>query len=1323
MTSQSPLIPLLVTLLLLGRFSSGQSADHTEIRVWPGGSVTLPCLVPAGSINGTSFKWLKQSFAIAGTDTTTQNARVSTRKNYSLEIKNTTSQDSDIYTCVVSDAEQRSEAPVRLTVATDLQQTPRLVTVHPGDSFTVSCKEPLETPLGPIRLYLLNAAGSETLVSTFMKNRGVENHPRASMTSRGDGEWVFEVMGVTAADEGDYICRKFRKISGKEEEVIGQGEKTKLVVGNRFPVSSPLSLSLVVSQPSITQGSVIGTEEGEVTVPCTVTEAPPGPVRWYRDTGRGRQYLYSPSSPPPNERNDPRVSLVHHHHATDLSIRIVNLNLRDSGTYYCEKYRGIDVTLIASGSGSRLRVQALPPPIITQDPGPVTGTEEGEVTVRCTLSRVGAAGPVRWYRGTLRDRQHLYSTAAPLPNESNDPRVSRVHPDHPTDLSIRIVRLTLRDSGTYYCEKYRGFDGSQIAGGAFTWLRVQELSPVSISQDPGFVIGTEEGEVTVPCSVTGAPPGPVRWFRGTLRDRQYLYSTGTPLLNERNDPRVSRVHPDHPTDFSIRIESLILRDLGIYYCEKYRGTDETLIATGSGAWLSVRALPPPIITQDPDPVTGTEEGEVTVRCTLSRVGAAGPVRWYRGTLRDRQHLYSTAAPLPNESNDPRVSRVHPDHPTDLSIRIVRLTLRDSGTYYCEKYRGFDGSQIAGGAFTWLRVQALPPPIITQDPGPVTGTEEGEVTVRCTLSTVGAAGPVRWYRGTLRDRQHLYSTAAPLPNESNDPRVSRVHPDHPTDLSIRIVRLTLRDSGIYYCDKYRGFDGSQIAGGAGTWLRVREIPPPTITQDPDSVTGTEEGEVTVPCTLSTVGPAGPVRWYRGTGSGREYLYSTDPLPNESDDPRVSRVHPDHPTDLSIQIVNLTLSDSGTYYCEKYRGFDGSLIAVGTGSSVRATPPRCHGYEKAWLPCVDGPSPSGKAILGESLSEFSVSLYRAVAHAQTSTRNLFFSPLSVAMALSHLLLGARGDAQTALEEALFLPQNFECLHKELRSLSSRNLLTASQIYVRPGLELQEFFKDQSKEFYGEGPQLLTNDSEANVRMVNEWVAEHTEHKITRLVDDVPATTELLLLNAIYYQGKWKVRFDVKETVKEGFMSFGKHVEVPVMKSQGYKLSSLHHRGLQAKVGRFQLSGDTSLLVLLPTDPSLDSLLALESRLSSKLLADVVQQLNQATPHSTVVSLPKLRLDVQTDLAYILEKLGLSELFSSPNLCGLTPEAGVFVSDALHRAVLDLGESGVEAGGVTSVSLARSVVRVRCPAALHAGPVGRRAAGPAVHGARHPTPSQPN
>ncbi|XP_058876786.1 tyrosine-protein phosphatase non-receptor type substrate 1 isoform X2 [Acipenser ruthenus] len=243
-----------------------------------------------------------------------------------------------------------------------------------------------------------------------------------------------------------------------------------------FSPSRGVSLTIIIQDP----GSVTGTEEGEVTVPCTVTGGPAGPVRWYRDTGSGRQYLYSPSPPPPNERNDPRVSQVHQNHATDSSIRIVNLNLRDSGTYYCDKYGGIDVTLIASGSGSRLSVRALPPLIITQDPDSVTGTEEGEVTLPCTLSRVGPAGPVRWYRDTGSGRQYLYSTGTPPPNERNDPRVSRVYPDYPTDLSIRIVNLTLSDSGTYYCVKYGGFVETLIASGSGTRLSVRgEEAPCS----------------------------------------------------------------------------------------------------------------------------------------------------------------------------------------------------------------------------------------------------------------------------------------------------------------------------------------------------------------------------------------------------------------------------------------------------------------------------------------------------------------------------------------------------------------------------------------------------------------------------------------------------------------------------------------------------------------------------------------------------------------------------------------------------------------------------------------------------------------------------
>ncbi|MGH0177309.1 UNVERIFIED_CONTAM: hypothetical protein FKN15_074950 [Acipenser sinensis] len=745
-----------------------------------------------------------------------------------------------------------------------------------------------------------------------------------------------------------------------------------------------------VSQTIITQdpGSVTGTEEGEVTVPCTVTGAPPGSVRWYRDTGSGRQYLYSTSPPPPNESNDPRVSIVHQNHATDLSIRIVNLNLRDSGMYYCEKYGGIDVTLIASGSGSRLSVRALPPLIITQDPDPLTGTKEGEVTLPCTLSTVGPPGPVRWYRDTGSGRQYLYSPSPPPPNERNDPRVSRVHPDHPTDLSIRIVNLTLRDSGRYYCEKYRGSDETLIASGsgsrlsvrAFTRLYEAELVLQGDEDAKTFVhscvftykqhhafcvslpdISTDvnryQESIFLTCRARGFYPErvDVSWVeqggavepaaeRGENAENEDGTFSRNSVLNVTVTQELSGA--TCWSELLLYLSAVLLGESVLLFLT-HRSTAVRLDRMERGLLVSLvilvcspsRGVSQTIITQDPGSVTGTEEGEVTVPCTVTG-SPPGPVRWYRDTGSGRQYLYSTAPPPPNERNDPRVSQVHQHDATDHSIRIVRLTLRDSGMYYCEKYRGIDVTLIASGSGSRLSVRALPPLIITQDPGSVTGTEEGEVTLPCTLSRVAPAGPVRWYRDTGRGRQYLYSTIPPPPSERNDPRASRVYPDHLTDLSIRIVRLTVNDSGMYYCEKYRGFDGSLIARGSGSRLSVRALPPLIITQDPDSVTGTEEGEVTLPCTLSRVGAAGPVRWYRGTGSGREYLYSTGtPPPNERNDPRVSRVYQDHPTDLSIRIVKMTLSDSGTYYCVKYGGIDETLIASGSGSRLSVREPPC------------------------------------------------------------------------------------------------------------------------------------------------------------------------------------------------------------------------------------------------------------------------------------------------------------------------------------------------------------------------------------------------
>lgn len=51
----------------------------------------------------------------------------------------------------------------------------------------------------------------------------------------------------------------------------------------------------------------------------------------------------------------------------------------------------------------------------------------------------------------------------------------------------------------------------------------------------------------------------------------------------------------------------------------------------------------------------------------------------------------------------------------------------------------------------------------------------------------------------------------------------------------------------------------------------------------------------------------------------------------------------------------------------------------------------------------------------------------------------------------------------------------------------------------------------------PEKLTNDSNQNVILINQWVAKKTNNKITELIDYVDPDTSFVLLNAVYFNGK--------------------------------------------------------------------------------------------------------------------------------------------------------------------------------------------------------------
>ncbi|XP_065501789.1 tyrosine-protein phosphatase non-receptor type substrate 1-like [Caloenas nicobarica] len=107
------------------------------------------------------------------------------------------------------------------------------------------------------------------------------------------------------------------------------------------------------------------------------------------------------------------------------------------------------------------------------------------------------------------------------------------------------------------------------------------------------------------------------------------------------------------------------------------------------------------------------------------------------------------------------------------------------------------------------------------------------------------------------------------------------------------------------------------------------------QPQDKVSVTAGGTLTLTCTTSRDGPAGPVKWLKGWGSGNVTVYD-----QKGSLPRVTRAVNGSSTDWTIHIRDVQPEDSGTYYCAKFskslHGDEMFQRGGGTEVSVQAKP---------------------------------------------------------------------------------------------------------------------------------------------------------------------------------------------------------------------------------------------------------------------------------------------------------------------------------------------------------------------------------------------------
>ncbi|XP_019401406.1 PREDICTED: alpha-2-antiplasmin [Crocodylus porosus] len=324
------------------------------------------------------------------------------------------------------------------------------------------------------------------------------------------------------------------------------------------------------------------------------------------------------------------------------------------------------------------------------------------------------------------------------------------------------------------------------------------------------------------------------------------------------------------------------------------------------------------------------------------------------------------------------------------------------------------------------------------------------------------------------------------------------------------------------------------------------------------------------------------------------------------------------------------------------------------------------------------------LADGLMKFTADLLQEV-ELDNSQPNVVLSPLSITLALSHLALGAENQTEKHLLEAMHL-KSVPCLHHTLSSirrvLTESMLSVASQLYLQKGLEVKEKFLENSERFYGAKPVTLSGNKEDDLIAINKWVKEVTKGHISSFLSQLPDSMVMLLLNAVYFRGFWRNKFDASLTGPDMFHLNDKFmVSVEMMKAQKYSLSWFTLDSLEMQVARFPFKGNMSFVAIVPNQFGWNVSDVLENISHDKLRGRFPKE------KPTLVKMPKMHVDYKLELNQVLSRLGLKELFSAPDLQKITDEP-LLVSSIQHQSTLELAEEGVEASAATSVMLSRSL-----------------------------------
>ncbi|MFX0100699.1 MAG: serpin family protein [Candidatus Hodarchaeota archaeon] len=325
-----------------------------------------------------------------------------------------------------------------------------------------------------------------------------------------------------------------------------------------------------------------------------------------------------------------------------------------------------------------------------------------------------------------------------------------------------------------------------------------------------------------------------------------------------------------------------------------------------------------------------------------------------------------------------------------------------------------------------------------------------------------------------------------------------------------------------------------------------------------------------------------------------------------------------------------------------------------------------------------------------NEFAIDLYGQLRGHKEG--NLFFSPLSISLAIAMVYAGAKEGTEIEIAQVLHFTLGKEKVHEYFKILKDflvasaerrgYQLDIANALWAQPGLDFLEGFKAVIDASYG-GALLETDFSNPGqaAKQINDWIAGQTNNKITDLIDPgaLGKATTLVVTNAIYFLGKWLHEFKKERTTPMLFWtSQTDNITVHMM----YQIAKFEYAaGPGFQVLEMPYKGDDNLSMVIFLPSSRDGLPSLEQALTAEKMEGWLDQLR---PNLAKVYVPRFTMTLGFSAKKMLEALGMKSAFSieDANFLGMTEEPSYFIEDVIHKAYVRVDEQGTEAAAATAM-----------------------------------------